>query len=116
MFPEIAANYLSREHRDAPGNGCVVAALGADIARQSPAVRKAFTIETKKALEYLAEQMPGGDVARRRENALAAFACMVGGLVLARAVSEEGFSERIMKTATRGSIELASGRGHSRQP
>jgi TetR/AcrR family transcriptional repressor of nem operon len=110
VFPEIAATYLSREHRDAPGNGCVVAALGADIARQSPAVRSAFTAETRKALEYLAEQMPRGDTARRRENALAAFACMVGGLVLARAVSDEDFSELILKTATRGSIELASRR------
>src|SRR5271154_5863141 len=42
-FPEIVANYLSAAHRDAPGNGCVVAALGADIARQRPMVRQAFT-------------------------------------------------------------------------
>jgi TetR/AcrR family transcriptional regulator, transcriptional repressor for nem operon len=109
-FPEIAASYLSPEHRDAPGNGCVVAALGADIARQPRAIRRAFTTETKKALEYLAEQVPGGDMARRRENAIAAFACMIGGLVLARAVSDENFSEVILKAATRGSIALASRR------
>src|SRR5204862_201981 len=30
----IVAVYLARSHRDSPGNGCVVAALGADIARQ----------------------------------------------------------------------------------
>ena len=109
-FPEIAASYLSREHRDAPGNGCVVAALGADIARQSCAVRQAFTSETKKVLEYLAEQMPGEDLASRRQKAIAAFACMIGGLVLARAVSDEDLSELIMQTATRGSIEIASRR------
>lgn len=113
-FPEIAASYLSPEHRDAPGNGCVVAALGADIARQPSAVRRAFTGETKKALEYLAHQMPGEDLPRSRENAIAAFACMVGGLVLARAVSDEAFSELILKTATRGSIELASRRRRKR--
>jgi len=107
VLPEIVAAYLSREHRDAPGNGCVVAALGADIARQPRAVRNAFTTEAKKALESLGEQMPG-DIARRRENAIAAFACMVGGLILARAVNDEDFSELIMKTAARGTIELAS--------
>jgi TetR/AcrR family transcriptional repressor of nem operon len=109
-FPEIAANYLSPEHRDAPGNGCVVAALGADIARQPRAIRQAFTSETKKALDYLAEQVPGEKIARRRENAIAAFACMIGGLVLARAVSDEEFSELILSAATRGSIGLASRR------
>ena len=110
MFPEIAASYLSREHRDAPGNGCVVAALGPDIARQPRAVRHAFTVETRKVLEYLAEQLPGDDLARRRENAIAAFACMIGAMVLARAVSDEDFSEQILRIGTRGSIELASRR------
>jgi TetR/AcrR family transcriptional repressor of nem operon len=109
-FSEIAAGYLSPEHRDAPGNGCVVAALGADIARQTRAIRRVFTTETKKALEYLAEQVPGENIARRRENAIAAFACMIGGLVLARAVSDEDLSEVILKAATRGSIGLASRR------
>jgi len=109
-FPEIAAGYLSREHRDAPGTGCVVAALGADIARQPRAVRDVFTSETKKVIEYLADQMPGSDRGRWRVNAIAAFACMIGGLVLARAVSDEGFSELILRTTTRGSIELASRR------
>jgi TetR/AcrR family transcriptional repressor of nem operon len=106
-FAEIARGYLSREHRDAPGNGCVVAALGPDIARQPRAVRDAFTGETKKAVEYLADQMPGGNSARRRENAIAAFCCMIGGLIMARAVSDEALSELVLKSTTRGAIELA---------
>src|SRR5271163_5069725 len=109
-IPAIVESYLSRAHRDAPGNGCVVAALGADIARQPRAIRQTFTSETKKALDYLAEQVPGEKIARRRENAIAAFACMIGGLVLARAVSDEDFSELILNAATRGSIGLASRR------
>jgi TetR/AcrR family transcriptional regulator, transcriptional repressor for nem operon len=115
-FPEIVANYLSREHRDAPGSGCVVAALGADIARQPRAVRQVFTSETKKVFEYLADQMPGDDIGRRRQNAIAAFACMMGGLVLARAVNDKDFSDLILKTATRGSIELASLRRRRLRP
>ena len=31
----IVAGYLSISHRDDPANGCVVAALGADVARKS---------------------------------------------------------------------------------
>ncbi len=107
---EIVAGYLSREHRDAPGSGCVVAALGPDIARQSHAVREAFTSETSQALDYLADQVAGENPAHRRENAIAAFACMVGGLIMARAVSDKSLSELILKTSTRGVIELASRR------
>jgi TetR/AcrR family transcriptional repressor of nem operon len=110
VFPEIVAGYLSREHRDAPGNGCVVAALGADIARQPRAVRQAFTGSAKKVLEYLAEHTPGNDRASRRENATAAFACMVGGLILSRAVNDDVFSEEILKIAARGTIDLGSRR------
>ncbi len=54
--------------------------------------------------------MPGGDSLRRRENAIAAFACMVGGLILARAVNDNDLSDRILKIATRGSIDLTSSR------
>jgi TetR/AcrR family transcriptional repressor of nem operon len=114
IFPEIVANYLSHEHRDAPGNGCVVAALGADIARQPRAVRHAFTGETKKAMEYLAAQLPGDDTPRRRERAIAAFACMVGGLILARAVNDKDYSEVILKSAARATMELASKRRRGR--
>src|SRR6516164_8877613 len=35
-------SYLSASHRDHPGSGCVMAALGPEIARD-PAVRKPFT-------------------------------------------------------------------------
>ena len=50
---DILAYYLSRAHRDAHGQGCLVAALSCDIARQPPAVRKAFTGELKEAFEFL---------------------------------------------------------------
>src|SRR5713101_513769 len=44
-FPAIVAEYLSREHRDSPGQGCVVAALGADVARHFFFNDAAFTEE-----------------------------------------------------------------------
>jgi TetR/AcrR family transcriptional regulator, transcriptional repressor for nem operon len=39
-FRSIVAGYLSPEHRDSPGRGCVVAALGPSIARQPRKVRQ----------------------------------------------------------------------------
>src|SRR5689334_10411159 len=37
------AHYLSAEHRDAPGGGCALAALGCEMPRQGGAVRHSFT-------------------------------------------------------------------------
>src|SRR5947199_6007747 len=42
-LPAVAAAYLSGEHRDNPGAGCVLAALGPDVSRQGAAVRRAVT-------------------------------------------------------------------------
>lgn len=92
----IIESYLSREHRDAPGQGCILAALGADIARQPPSVRAAFTTELQDAFELLAQLMPADTPAQRSDNAIAALSSMVGALILARAVTDERLSDRIL--------------------
>jgi TetR/AcrR family transcriptional repressor of nem operon len=100
-FPAIVAAYLSRDHRDSPGQGCAVAALGSEIARQSQNVRDAFTEELKAGLAFLAEVMPGDDSSGRDEDAIAAFAGMVGALILARAVNDESLSDRILQATAK---------------
>src|SRR6266849_2922508 len=90
VFPAIVAQYLSAEHRDLAGQGCVVAALGSEIARQPRSVRDAFTREFKNLLNVLAELMREEDPSRSNEDAIAVFASMAGALILARAVSDEG--------------------------
>jgi TetR/AcrR family transcriptional repressor of nem operon len=115
-FRSIVAGYLSREHRDSPGQGCAVAALGTDIARQPRTVREAFTQELKDALDLLAGLVPGDDPSRRRENAIAAFACMAGGLILARAVSDEALSKTILETTAERVIRRAPIRRRARSP
>jgi TetR/AcrR family transcriptional regulator, transcriptional repressor for nem operon len=100
-FRSIVAGYLSPEHRDSPGRGCVVAALGPSIARQPRRVREAFTRELEDAVDLLARLVPGNDPSRRREDAIAAFACMTGALILARAVADQRFSGQILAAATK---------------
>src|SRR5690349_7810605 len=38
----IVNAYLSPQHRDNPGHGCAMPALGAEIAREGPKTRRAF--------------------------------------------------------------------------
>ena len=114
-FPAIVAEYLSRAHRDAVGQGCVVAALGGEIARQPQSVRDAFTEEFKEALEFLSGLMPGDDPVSRYENAIAAFAGMAGALMLARAVNDESLADRILKGTTKRVSDLANDREPTRR-
>ena len=100
-FRSIVADYLSVKHRDSPGRGCVVAALGASLPRQPRTVRAAFTREVKDAVDFLAELVPGRNPTQRHAAAIAAFACMVGGVILARAVEDERFSAQILRAAAR---------------
>jgi TetR/AcrR family transcriptional repressor of nem operon len=114
-FGKIVKAYLSREHRDSPGQGCVVAALGADVARQPESVREAFTKEVEDVFEFLAGLLPGEDTAGRYDDAIAAFASMTGALILARAVNNESLSERILQATARRVDQLADGRKRARR-
>ncbi|HYL57430.1 MAG TPA: TetR family transcriptional regulator [Candidatus Acidoferrales bacterium] len=97
-FAAIVEQYLSKDHRDSAGRGCVVAALGSEIARQSPSVRDAFTTELKKALKFISRVTPARDTSRAYDDAIAAFVSMAGALILARAVSDRTLSNRILKS------------------
>lgn len=94
---QIAANYLSAEHRDHPGHGCAVTSLGADVARLGPPARKALTDGARGQIEVLTELVPGEDAAGRRKKALATYAAMVGAIVLARAVDDKALSEEVLQ-------------------
>src|SRR5271167_1608305 len=109
-LPAIVDGYLSRAHRDAPGTGCVVAALGTDIARQPRRVRQAFTGQIKDDLEFLSRLMPNDGHARRYEDAIVAFASMAGALILARAVNDEQLSDLILKSTAKRVIKRAKSR------
>jgi len=93
---ELATSYLSSGHRDRPGNGCVIAALGADVARQGGAVRRAYTRGLEALLDRLGRLVPGRSITARRRRALATYASMVGGVVLARAVDDAALSDEIL--------------------
>jgi TetR/AcrR family transcriptional repressor of nem operon len=106
-FAAIVQQYLSRAHRDSAGRGCVVAALGSEIAKQPDRVRDAFTAELEEGLAFLAHLMPQASDARASDDAIAAFASMAGGLILARAVRDERLSNRILEATAKHVIDQA---------
>jgi len=92
----IARSYLTGRHRDAPGTGCLVAALGSDVGRQGPAVRRTFTDAVRSAFNVLAKVAPGRTKAGRRRKAIGTFATLVGAMILARAVDDPAVSQEIL--------------------
>jgi TetR/AcrR family transcriptional regulator, transcriptional repressor for nem operon len=85
----FADGYLSRWHRDNPGDGCTMAALGQEIARSSPELKTAF----EQGLENILSA-EGGD----RKEAIFQTAALLGGVVLARAVQDPRLSDEILKS------------------
>jgi TetR/AcrR family transcriptional repressor of nem operon len=81
----------------------LLAALGTDVARQGPSVRRVVTEGLLGLIGLLARVVPGRSAAARRERALATMASLVGALVLARAVDDETLSEEILR-ATAASL------------
>jgi len=104
----LAERYLSRRHRDNPGAGCYMATLGIDVARHGTLVRDAFTRSVGSALEILAQAEKAGSEKERRRQAIADYAMMVGGMVLARAVSDESLSDEILSSLKAQISELRS--------
>jgi TetR/AcrR family transcriptional repressor of nem operon len=92
----LANHYLNSRHRDNAGRGCPMAALGAEVARQSGDVRHAVTEELRPFIEYLSGVVQGNSPGLRREKALALYASLVGALVVARAVDDPAFSNEIL--------------------
>jgi TetR/AcrR family transcriptional repressor of nem operon len=92
----LAATYLTPKHRDGAGRGCPMAALGSEMARQAAPVRRAFTDELRPFLDYLSRIVQGSSNNLRRQKALAAYAGLVGALIVSRAVDDPGLSNEIL--------------------
>jgi TetR/AcrR family transcriptional repressor of nem operon len=90
----IVEPYLHPAHVAAPARGCLLAALGPEIARRD-AARPGVTAAIGRMIEALARCLPG----RRRERALAALSCMVGAVVLARIADDPALSAELLDAA-----------------
>ena len=98
-----AARYLSVAHRDDPGRGCVMAALGGDAARGGAGVRRRFAELVSAQIARFLPWFGGSDRPDARARAIAGLSAMVGALVLARAVDDPALSEEIL-AAVRASL------------
>ncbi len=93
----IVDRYLSRRHRDNPGNGCAVAALGGEVGNRASPARNALA-EGRERLVALVARYMKGESAKDRANAFVAL--MVGALINARLADGTG-SDAVLRAAKR---------------
>ncbi|MEC5405979.1 TetR/AcrR family transcriptional regulator [Paraburkholderia sp. MPAMCS5] len=98
-LPSMVRAYLSKEHREAIETGCPVSALGSEMPRQAPVVRRAATRRIKEMIDVVARQLPDWGQPGAHEQALMTVATMVGTLVLARAVDDPKLSDSFLEAA-----------------
>jgi TetR/AcrR family transcriptional repressor of nem operon len=123
-FGELVRQYVSRAHRDNPGEGCAVAAMGPDAMRYGTTIRRAFArhIETMIADFAPASAEPGTEAAKdaamdaAKDSAIETIALMVGSIVIARAIEDQELSDRMLLTVRRRLLRGVGGRTRAPSP
>lgn len=92
----LVSDYLSERHRASRADGCAVAALGGDLGRQAPVVRRTLNAAVRRQVDRLVGLLKRGTPATRRRRAIATYAGMVGTLMLARAVDDPALGREIL--------------------
>lgn len=87
--------YLSTFHVDNPDQGCALTALGPEIARAGPQVRKAVETSLKRTQKSWSDRIGNSD------GAWALIAQCVGAVVLARSVESEKTRKELLAASRR---------------
>jgi TetR/AcrR family transcriptional repressor of nem operon len=97
----IIESYLSDEHAERIGQGCTIAALGPEIARQPPAVRTQVNVALKAHMNRLLPFAPGENRSEKRRNLFVLFSAMAGVLMMARTITEPAKRKERLDAARR---------------
>jgi TetR/AcrR family transcriptional regulator, transcriptional repressor for nem operon len=95
----IIDRYLSLDHVNSPGNGCVVATLGSEFSRQPVAIRKRIYRSLFEYRERILPFVPGRTPEEKRGRFAILFASMSGVLMNARANADPKGREEFLKAA-----------------
>jgi TetR/AcrR family transcriptional repressor of nem operon len=82
---EVLHLYLSNQHRDDPGHGCVMPALSADVARADDSVRDAYQHRINDVIAAFTPAMHGTEE-EKQQQAWTLLASIVGAVTIARAL------------------------------
>jgi TetR/AcrR family transcriptional repressor of nem operon len=93
----LLEKYLSRTHRDQPATGCVLAALGSELARSDAATRDAATNGFLRLAGLIARQLKSLPPDEAQDRSLAVAAAMAGAITLSRIVTDAPTSNALLR-------------------
>ena len=105
----VVAGYLDPRNRASVGRGCAMASLSVDVARADKQTRDVYTDKIKTLAAEFARGLESGKGAID-ERAMASIALSVGGLMIARAMSDTDYADRFT-AACRAEVTRILGQG-----
>jgi TetR/AcrR family transcriptional repressor of nem operon len=107
----VIAFYLSADHRAERMNGCPIAALGSEAARQDADVKASFEAGIRQDLAMLERYIGASTGAAAARRAMAALSTMVGAVILSRAVNDADLAQHFLDTAADQVRAVAAAKG-----
>jgi TetR/AcrR family transcriptional regulator, transcriptional repressor for nem operon len=94
----LVTHYLSPEHRDSP-QGCALAGLAGEMARQPEPVRNAYISALNHRLKRIAALLPGDNEKARFDRARLLMAGIAGTMMIAKAMTDRDVSDHFLEQA-----------------
>lgn len=101
----LVNGYLSKVHVDQADLPCPLAFLVTDVAVSEPSTRQAYTdvyLKTNQLIRAYTRKFSRVD----KESVMAATAMMIGGVAVARTLSDSGSQDLLLKSCRRVALEL----------
>lgn len=95
-------SYLSKHHRDNRGSGCLVVAVGADMARLSGPARRGYAHGFVRHIDRLCDALRlARDPEENRDRVTHLMSSLVGALIFARATDDPSRSDALLSSSRR---------------
>ncbi len=93
----LVSTYLAKAHRDHPGQGCAIAAIGNEAVRGDGLAKAALAEGVERLLSLISEQLARADKDDTGHTAHGVLAALVGGLILSRLMQGTTRSHTILR-------------------
>jgi TetR/AcrR family transcriptional regulator, transcriptional repressor for nem operon len=105
--PQVVRAYLSRQHFEDVENSCPMTALPTDVARGSVSTKRAFETVFRAMVSVLERSTAGNNGPGPRQEQVQAMAALcVGGMVVARALADRGYADKLRDACMNVALDL----------
>jgi TetR/AcrR family transcriptional repressor of nem operon len=95
----VVCGYLSTAHRDNPRDGCLLAALGNELARADVETRNTATAAFLKMVDIVSGKIDEAKPEEAKKRAMVAVSTMIGALTMSRIVTDAALSKSLLRNA-----------------